>query len=144
MTPTDYLGPVLALLGMFIVYGVAMGFFRRQDPNRARFAKLRMSSLTGPNAGVVLAALIVTQLYYLLFSDVSSTTALWGFIAAVGAIFIVVGLSRRGERLVEFVGVVAFVAIVMIQEGPEAGMGYLVAAVALLIVLSLARFLFGK
>ena len=141
---TTYLEPVLALVAMLVVYGMAMGLFRRRDPDRARFASLRTSSLTGPNAGVVLAALAVSQLYYTLFSDRSSTMALWGFIAAVGALFVVVGLSRRGERLVELAGVAAFVLLVGANEGPESGMAYLVAAVALLIVLSLVRFLFGK
>lgn len=135
---------ILSLLLMLGIYGLILGFFRRKDPDRARFAKLRMSSLTGPNAGVVLAALAVSQLFYTYASEASQTTAFWAFAAAVGLVFILVGLVRKGERIVELLGVFAFVATVFLRDGTEAGLAYFVAAMALLIVLSMARFLFGK
>ena len=109
---------ILILPLMLGIYGLAMGFFRRRDRRRARFAKLRMSSLTGPNAGVVLAALAISQLYYSFSANASSTAGLWLFLASVGAIVIVVGLHRRGERLVELLGVGAFVMTVFVREGP--------------------------
>lgn len=134
------------LVEAVLVLGIMLAGFRimtrglRGRSRTARRSNLPISSLAGGNLGLVLAALAVTQLVFELGLAAPAEVGTGGLVAVgFGLLLVAVVFGRAGAALIELVGLVAFVALMFAERGPEVGMAFTVAAVAMVIATAVLR-----
>lgn len=137
---SEYAGlitPLATLVGVVVGFLIMLRILRRRHPTRVRAMNFQVRSMTGPNAALVLAAVSAAKLLFEIGRIPGGLAA-----AVVGGLVIVVGLvvaPSMFEALVGVGGLVAFVMLTGIDDGPEQAAWYLAIAVTMLVALGVAR-----
>lgn len=127
----------LALLGILVYALGGQGFSSER-------AELRMRSLSGSNAAVVLAVIGLGQLILALAQDMERFGALFGdhgpLLASLSAVLIIaLVVSRRAVALLAWIGAGAAIGSVFLQSGVAIGTGFTIMVVLMLVFLGFVR-----
>jgi hypothetical protein len=132
----EFLGPILALVFLLFIYGIALGIPLRG----VRRSRIEIRTLGGPNAGLVLATLAIAQLLFELgirTGDQFSLSLL--ILVAFGSVALLLLARGVAVSLVGIGGLISFLVATFLEDGPEVGVWFVVVAAALVILLSILR-----